>query len=1072
MPPPFGIDNIQRSMSMPDLERLYNLDNLSGPGNIDNQENQIQPENPGDAGGLQVQPDHAIEAVQDNGAGPDIQRGNGQVENFVANHKVSSGRDWDTHTAEGMLDIVRNSTEHVKKHIIGREGLDALDRKVGEIVASAANAHPEAAEELANEFAGFKRILGALRSAREKLVCNLDLAENVEDPRKAIEHIQKQMRVFRWDLQLNMQRHGMAGGEMGGMEDFLRGLQNMFTKVVIGGPVSRVLALERALDDKLGAISNRLRELDRTTHPLVLPQEAKFAAGAAKAVEISHRTNDRVRDFWDEDRTSSVLRGMVGPLVKNGGSRKVEFSVGVGALIGLGFSSAATAGIRAGARIKLTAEIDAPGKDQPISVTFRITGGLEGKLIAEAGKESSVAGAKGQLTAGGGVSHFTTRKYATLADLIADANNCKLATSRTVGGAIAGYAKALGVSIGKLGQKLFRWMGRRAGEVKQDAAAYLKSMKQMKVFGKLDHFLSKRLNPVIVAVRKGWSWFGSGEAKAGIAVGAGPLKSDLGVGASISGEREFGVDNKEFTPLAHLARAAKNAEALQSMMRPEPEGGQVPELAVPVTEGKSVMESLEAKYDEIVQAAEDAKSRSSLIFKDKVGFANAANGLRTLMLSTELAARKGMISRDDADRLLSRFSNLPVRIPDDIFREYMMDQTGDASPQKIRFSCSAKFKVGMFSGWSKGLTGDISNSVLKAVANGGVHELRHQTGLDTEVEYVFTRETPVEKTDPRPWENITRTTHTLSITGSAPVRILLDNIVKSIANKGERVENQKPIDWKSITKESLVDAAKDAPMGALYASLPGLVLGIVKESALAAVKKWLENPENVVKLVMFAIEHIGDALEILGGALEWVVEHPEATLQIAASIAGTDSLGEASRNKVVQWTCVNGEFESVSLSMQSTSKIGVTVDPVGVGLGVGFDLSYSVSSKIKEIEYGPRRPLLSFLAKAEQFIAGESGAGKTGGEAFKNWIARNLRGVENVMKSLKNPATAAKQAKIYADAMERVADEDDLRNTLQDAWHEATSLPDDAAPDKLASAAYKLFVSLVRAYKYAPEQAA
>ena len=106
-------------------------------------------------------------------------------------------------------------------------------------------------------------------------------------------------------------------------------------------------------------------------------------------------------------------------------------------------------------------------------------------------------------------------------------------------------------------------------------------------------------------------------------------------------------------------------------------------------------------------------------------------------------------------------------------------------------------------------------------ADGGVKELRHQTGLDTEVEYVFTRETPVEKTDPRPWENLTRTTHTLSITGSAPMRILLDNVVKSVANKGERVENQKPIDWKSITKESLVDAAKDAPMGALYAALPG-----------------------------------------------------------------------------------------------------------------------------------------------------------------------------------------------------------------------------------------------------------
>ena len=1076
MPPPFGIDNVQRSMSMPDLGRLYNigdLDNqadLNGPGNVDNQ---VQIDNPGNADAPQVQPDHAIENVQMSGVGPDIQPGNGQVENFAANHEVSSGRDWDTHSAEGMLEMVRNSMGHVKKLICGTEALNALDRKVGEAVANAANAHPEAAEELGKEFVGFKKVLGALRSAREKLVRNLDLGKGVEDPRKALGEIQKQMRVFRWDLQLNMQRFGIAGGEMGGTEDFLRGLQNMFTKVVIGGSVSDVLKLERMLDDKLGAIANHLRELDRTTHPLVLPKEAKFATGAGAAIEISHRTNDQIRDFWDEDRCGSMLRGMIGPLVEKGGSRRVEFTAGVGALIGLGFSSAVTAGFRAGARFKMVGEINAPGKGQPISVTFRISGGLEGKLVAEAGKKSAIAGAKGQVSAEGGVSHFTTRKYPTLADLIADANNCKLATSRTIGGAIGGIAKAIGVSIGKLGQRIFRWMGRRIGEVKQDAAAYLQSMKLRKVFGKLDSFLAKRSNPVVIASREGWSLYGLGEAKGSVGVGAGPLASELGAQARITGEREFGVDSKEFTPLAQLARAAKDESSLQLLMRAGPDGGPVPRIPIPNENGKSVQESLESAYDRIVQAAQEAKNRSSALSTDKVGFAHAANDLRTLMLSTELAARKGLIARDQADRLLARFSNLPVRIPDDIFREYMMDQTDVAGSPKIRFSCSAKFKVGVLTGWSNGLTGDIGNSILKAAANGAVKEMRHQTGLDTEVEYAFMRETPAGSNDPRPWENATRTTHTLSVTASAPARLFIDNIVKTIANKGERVENQKPIDWKSISKDALKDAAKDAPMGALYSARPGLILGIVKESALAAAKKWLQNPDNVVKLVLFAIDHLDDALELVAGALEWVIDHPEATLQIAASIAGSSLISEASRNKVVQWTCVNGDFEGVTVSMERTSKIGVNVDPVGVGLGVGFDLSYSVSEKQKEMEYVPRRPMLSFLAKAEAFIAGEKGHGSVGGgEAFKNWLAKNLRAVENLLKSLNNPATAQKQAKIRDDALARVAGDEDLRDELQKAWDVATGLPEDATPDKMVDATYKMLVSLVHAYKYTPEQAA
>ena len=99
--------SIQRSNTMPILPVDMDIgiqDNPDLSGNTVVQDNPPVQEVPHDP---------AVENVVQNGAGPDMNDGNGQAVQFAANHQVGAGRDWDMHSAEGMLDMVRNSVEHL-----------------------------------------------------------------------------------------------------------------------------------------------------------------------------------------------------------------------------------------------------------------------------------------------------------------------------------------------------------------------------------------------------------------------------------------------------------------------------------------------------------------------------------------------------------------------------------------------------------------------------------------------------------------------------------------------------------------------------------------------------------------------------------------------------------------------------------------------------------------------------------------------------------------------------------------------------------------------------------------------
>ncbi len=1051
---------IRRAGSMPNLQALPEL-----PGGPEAPDNHVNVENQ-----PQVHPDPSLEGVVENGVGPDLQPGDGQGRQFVANHAVAPGRDWDLHTAEGMLDTARKSMEHIRGVISGEAVFRAFDEALGTAVARAATDHPEAAGELADAFATFKQVLAELRGARAALMAAVKDGSDCKDPNDALSQILKTMRVFRYELQKELAAAGHDAGKMGFNEGNLRAIQHAFT-FNVGSKVSetfaRVSELEQKLDDAISAVRNRLRELDRTTSPPPVPREIRLANVAGDALELSHRTNERIREFQDAAATESTLRGIVGPLAEKGGSRKVEFTVGVGALIGLGFSKALTAGVRAGARFRVVGEIDAPGKGRPISVTFRIAGGLEVKGGVKTGDTTwtNVAGAKAEASAGSEISHFTTRTYPTLDDMILDAKRCKLATSRTLGGAIWGGIKALGRSIGNLGTTFFRWLGRKSGEVKLDNAQYLGSLKARGIAGGLDRLLAKRANPVIAAERTGWTAKVSGKVKGSIEVGNGVAK--FSASGSAGCERDFGVSSKSFVPVARAAREAKDIDALHALMRPGP-AGDGPLVVERFTDGgpQGLFGTLESAFDEAVSDAEEVAGRSGRFSTDTVGFANAANRIRTLLLATELAVREGRLSRAAADLLTARYSNPDVKFPPDIYREYFLEGSGAAKPAKIRVSASASFEASLFKSSTDPITAGIGSSIGKAIAEGAVKEMRHQAALDNKVEYRFTSEKPVSPgADPRPWENAVKTTHSFVITASTPARVVIDAITRSIVNKGERIENKDRNLAKDTVKDLAKDIAEDTAKGALFAALPGFILASVKETALAAAKKWLSDPENVQQLVGFAIDHAGAVFNFILDVVEFVVEHPDLTLQAVAMVRGAESTTMSERLKVVKWSFLDGEIDTISVHSEQTNKLGANVDPVGVGLGVGFDISYSVTESVKDRDWQPRPTLTGLLAKSEEFLFGEIGAVPSGGgQEFKLWLSRRAHGVEHMLGTLGE----RKNIEIYERACAQADGDIELKTRLQNAWRAVEEMPADATLDAKVDAAHALLVAMTLAYRSVP----
>ena len=275
---------------------------------------------------------------------------------------------------------------------------------------------------------------------------------------------------------------------------------------------------------------------------------------------------------------------------------------------------------------------------------------------------------------------------------------------------------------------------------------------------------------------------------------------------------------------------------------------------------------------------------------------------------------------------------------------------------------------------------------------------------------------------------------------------------------------------KSIAKDTVKGATKglasDIPIGFASSTIVGLLLASAKAAIKAKLEKWLSDPANVQKLVLFALEHAGEALDTILDVALWACEHPWSTQEILGCIKGSTLIAETERAKVVSWTFVDGELDTIAVSSEMSSKLGFNVDPVGIAVGIGFDLSYNVTESVKDRSVSPRPTLTMLLEKGEQYLFGETGLEPMGtGEALKQYLSRNALGVSYMLENLKKEENREKAQKLYDDA-HRAAERDVvLQQRLKEAWDEVQGLADDAMLDVKVAAAHKLIVAMVLAYR-------
>ena len=304
--------------------------------------------------------------------GPNLQPGNGQARNFAANHVVEYGKNWDLESAGGMLKTAQKAVEKIKSVISGDKAFDAyvlsMERTVVDVCKQAVDSGHAVSDadriELKNLLDEIRALADEIVLVRSTLTDAVKDGSGVADPRAAIAQIRKTLRVFRYEMQVQLGKKGHYAGRMEANEGNLRALQNTFTFFVgskIGTTFPRVWERE---DELFGQLAQKDRELRAKLQSIFLrvelpepPKDMRLFDVVGEALDLSHNTNNQIRQFQDRDASAATLRHIVGPIAEKGGFRKVEFTAGVGALIGLGFSTAFTAGLRAGARFRVVGEI-------------------------------------------------------------------------------------------------------------------------------------------------------------------------------------------------------------------------------------------------------------------------------------------------------------------------------------------------------------------------------------------------------------------------------------------------------------------------------------------------------------------------------------------------------------------------------------------------------------------------------------------------------------------------------------------------------------------------------------------
>lgn len=1053
MPPPPGITGLNRP-SMPNPSAIDPMVPQLAP-----QDPQLEPLQPqleplpppeqlADPSGPGLGPDPMVQEVVENGAdGPNFGHGGGQALHLAQVHDLGSGRDWDITSAKGSAELAAQSAKRIREMVSGSADFRLYEKNMADFVAGLLVAHPEAADAVGPAYAKVLQKLSALRDLRATFASGIkDGSNHADDPRAAIASIRKHLRIFRYETQRVLSKAGLAAGAQEKNELAMRAIQNFFTfgaKHHVSSDEFR--AVEAAEDEffvAVGELMRAARNVDPQAADPAQPPNFTLRNALPAALDLAHRTNDRIRAFQDADAATAALRGRLGEIPSRGGSRRVEFTAGIGFLVGLGVPGTIAAGLKAGIRFKVSADISVPDGGGPLTVTYRIGGGAEAKALLRGLPFTDTASLKIEAGVDGLAERFTTRTYATVDDLLLDARRNELAFGRTFLGYVGLPFVKLGSAVGRLGQKLFRWMGRRSDEAKLTNASYLELLKYRGVVGALDGFLAHRANPMVVAERRGVLLTGTiGAQASGDLFGI----ASAGAGASFSRSIEVGVHGRLFIPAARTIRSSDDPRAL---LRPGPDGGE----SATLPDVRSY-DDLLASFENLVAGIRSSPPKA----RHTTEWATFANAVRTHLVAAEALHRDGLLTRGEADRLLARFSDPGVHIPPDIYREYLMDGAPGAKPPKIRATGQGEIKVSVLSKQTDDFFGGLVSNPIGGAAIAGVAQLlRKNIGLDNQLRFTWTSEKPAKPgADPRPWENTVKTTRRLSFMANVPVRAILDDVVRS---KIEARTGNRP--GTTVEKEIRDAVLKETAL----TLLPKLALAGAKKG----VQDWLADPKNQEKLIRFVLDHIDIPLYILAPFIEHLWEHPLEAIEDAFTaflyLRGTDIAWQTEKLQTLEWSYEDGNLVSYALYDETSTKTGISVAPVGVGVGGAGDISYTVTQSVKKQGMMVNPTLATLLGKTEQYLFADTGASAPGNsEAFKNWLCKHRAAIEDTMQTIRDNTPGALALK--AKAIEAVDGDPAAVRDIETAWNAVRDLPANALPEERLEANRRLLTTLVTAFR-------
>ena len=1036
----------------PDLHNISQNQDLNPPAGNDqpenkpiNQEQQNQSfinEEPEDNVVNQGQENLQIGNEHDNEVNPQQQP---QVQNQAV------GKEWDFSKAEGLKDLVKNSYDNIRADIKGDKYIEELEDTLTQKYEDLTQNNPVLKNQLENVYNDLKNQLTRLKEARSQLSSGLPESSTLSsDPNEALAQIRKFLRVFRYETQSSLLKINNNTQKMGIIERTFRGIQNLFTFGINHKVTKNEIVNVNSLEDNVARLLQQFNNIitnENVGHenvrqePVAIPQKFNLRNTINDTLEISHRTNDQIRRYQQRSDDYTRIHEILGPAVDSGGSRKVEFTVAAGVLVGLGFPETVTAGVKASARFTVTADVKGMGKGNPVTVTFRLAGGLEGKLLVKAGdEEKTFTGGKVQAGLGGQVSSFSTRTYASLDDLIADANRNKFATTRQFGAFLWSGVKYIGGKLGQLGG----WIGRHKGDTLHSNAQYFNAIKTQGYIDQVDGILAKKSNAIILSEQSGWTIKGSADASAGMDF----FDKMLTAKASLSGslERDFRVKSQFYAPVVNLLKNMPDTEAVEQMKRNNPVSGQPSVLP---------QGDLEQQYTELIREAKENPPTNDLLWQA------FANNIRNLMIATEIKARDEVISRELADKLLARFSNPEIKIPVDIYREYFMEGSGLAKPAKVRKNFSASVELSAFKEEAKGLTDgmkDATNTVVgsiaKGVADGAIDQVRKEIGLDYKVSYKFSSEKPANNDDPRPWENVTKTNHELVLTQNMAFNTLINALYK-INSDHKKIETNH-----EVLKGGL-EAGKTAIKDVGENVVRSLIVAGVKESAKAAVMKFLNNATNLNEVIDFITSQESLTYQAVLGVITKAAMDPKLDKQLKPGdlkdyVKGGDIAYTNDKTRSLKLSYVDGELETVTLTATDTTKFGISEEPLGVGLGVSFDLSLTVTENIKENGAIVNTSLTTLMEKTESLLA-QSSFTSGSCEGIKTWMARNIDAVKMLIP------LSEKSRGLINQALELM--DHDARARAEDAVNRLNALQRNSNNDDIVNAVHDLIVPMTKAFR-------